>query len=457
MKKAISFKISLLVISFLISFLFQSCKSRLEKLNIDDIKGHETYQDDVLKKAKNFTDSIIKINDLIGEYLSLKSETDLTKTSNYNYYLSRLYGQIYWIPFSRLYDSSSKKIINPVLYKNYYDSTFFYAQKSLSIDSSNIRAMYLLCINFYDERNRFLYDKENIPFSGLVNSELWNQRNSYIINNALRFTEMKYNENDSLSRCIAEIALNSILMFFDGDYVFDRSDRNKTNNLYVSGKLYRYLKKFDQFLVINFDKKLFEKEFLSNVKLAEEEIAIMPLYDYFYDKSGKILGQVGWECTSHSIEEDIKQNGIGKPVYYPNPSIKESEIIIKLYYDKTYSFTFKPVYCSQNIILNGSWNFDINNSELILDNDLFAKANVYSMDLEGNVDEYYFVSKRIKFDGSKLILDVRSTNRLTYILYLADKNNGESDEFINEQTFDKLKNLSLPENYISQYLKYFHY
>ena len=422
-----------------------SCKTELEKISLDDISSQEKYQDKQISKAKIFNDSVLTINQLISQYLSSNIEGKEQK-SNYYYSIARLYNFINKFSFNQLYNQGSKKINNTVFYSNYYDSAYYYAERSLVLDSNNINSMLILCTTFYNERERFLIDKNEVPFSGKKDAKLWNQRLNYIINNAERFINKDTTSNKLLSRSIAEIGLNNLSMALGDDYNFSNNDINKINILINYGQLYDYVNQFNDNLIVNLNKSKINKTVIPFVGAAKEAAALSKFFN-------RELIKVGWETTEHSNPNDIHDRGLHNPVYYNPPTREGSDIILTLGSDKTFSVLFKPIYVVNQQIINGQWSYDPKSSEIILDKDVCATVEVYSMDMGGNVSEYYFIPKKMKCDAEKIIMDVRETNRLNYVMYLAQNRTESIDD--GSYTYDILRNMSLSNEYITQYINYF--
>jgi len=292
-----------------------SCKSNFEKLNIDDLKGNEKYQDESLSISKNFQDSVKIINDLIGHYFSMKSEGK-EQNSKYNYCIARLYYQINNLNLNAIYDSKSKKLKDKVFYSNCYDSAYYFAEKSLNIDSNNIYAMYLLSSNFYFERQRFLLDKNEIPLSGLKNAELYNKRWNYILNNAIRFTGLDTTSKKYLSRTIVEIALYNLDFNISDNYNFDKNDENEIFTLVIYGKLYDYLSQFKDFILIKFDKERINKNVVPIIKDAVKEV----------ERINKINSYKSNLVTKYFINGLAQTDAGNKKVYFKDDGTVEFNI-----------------------------------------------------------------------------------------------------------------------------------
>ena len=74
-----------------------SCKKGAAKLDINDVNAHRAYQDSLLKKSSISIEILQVIRQLVNEYRDLEVENKDSNT-NYNYYVSRLYSHINYIP-----------------------------------------------------------------------------------------------------------------------------------------------------------------------------------------------------------------------------------------------------------------------------------------------------------------------------------------------------------------------
>ena len=144
-----------LIFCFFILLFAISCKHGVAKLDINDVEAHRTYQDSLLKKSSISIEKLQGIRQLINEYLNLKVENK-DNNSNYNYYLSRLYSYINLMPMNGIfYDSLNRKGINLDIYKNFYDSAYYYSELSLKDNPNNIRAMSIYARTLFWETERY--------------------------------------------------------------------------------------------------------------------------------------------------------------------------------------------------------------------------------------------------------------------------------------------------------------
>ena len=269
------------ILFFSALFLF-SCKSKLEKIDLNDIVSHRTYQDDALAKSKNFDDSLLILRSLIKDYRNLNGDN-----SNYYYYLARLYHQINYLNIFKLYDSTNKSLFIPNLYTNFIDSSYFYAEKSLFMDKQNIHSMRVLCRTFHIERQQYIKCQTNIPISFNRDSVKWNERLNFIFNNALSFTKNDTSNSQKSSREIVELALNNLDFAFFENYKFDKNDKNKISALILYGQLFNHISKFKDFVFINFDRKIIADQIMPEITLAKNEKEKLDRIEYY--NTNKIL------------------------------------------------------------------------------------------------------------------------------------------------------------------------
>ncbi len=197
----------------LIIFLFLgmvSCKSEVEKLDINDVESHRAYQDTLISNAEFPNGKLDVIRNLISQYTNLKDNKEYSNNSNYNYYLGRLYSYIYSLPiYGLFYDSTSSRLLNYNLYKNFVDSAYYYSEKSLAIDSNNILSMLAYTRSLFWERENYLFFKENgleTKFSGNVDSGKMKKRVEYLLNNFSKFSVSDTSKEKRVSRKIYEMS-----------------------------------------------------------------------------------------------------------------------------------------------------------------------------------------------------------------------------------------------------------
>jgi hypothetical protein len=173
---------------------------------------------------------------------------------------------------------------------------------------------------------------------------------------------------------------------------------------------------------------------------------------------GNELYQKGWLATEHSYSEDRNTSANGV-VRYTNPSIDESELIVKLNSDHTCEFTFKPIRYTSIVKKKAHWGFG-NENEILLNENVFAKVPVTNADFplsEEPFFEYCFISKRIKLDGKEIVLDQRHTSRSHFFIqFEIAKQSGDAtnDE---KYAYKILNELSFDSDMLTQYLNYYGY
>jgi len=303
-----NFSFLFLIIS---SIQLVSCKSELEKINIDDVEKHRAYQDTILNKVVDQNVKFETLKQLISEYKSLENES-IINNSNYYYYLSRLYGQVSNFPMRGFwFDSIKNQILNVKDYSNFYDSAYIFAEKSLKLDENNIRSMYNLCSNLYIENGRYNVFNQKVPFSFLRNEQTGNNRINYIIDNALRFINLDTTSDKYFSRAICEIALH--YQFKDQDFakgfMFESKNSAKGLKLDRIDKLWEHIKNSDH-VFIEFSKEVYNSDIKPNVILARQDLKekeairkeLQQVDQRIFDYEFKSWGN----CVSLGFEEYIR-------------------------------------------------------------------------------------------------------------------------------------------------------
>jgi hypothetical protein len=94
-----SFVMNKFIVYFLFLFLvsISSCKSNLEKIDINDVNAHRAYQDTLLAKDSSYEGRFVILKKLIEDYRSLYND-NLKANENYYYYLARLYNNVNYFP-----------------------------------------------------------------------------------------------------------------------------------------------------------------------------------------------------------------------------------------------------------------------------------------------------------------------------------------------------------------------
>jgi hypothetical protein len=241
-----------------------SCKSDLEKIDINNVEAHRAYQDSLMNRDSTNPGKFLAVKGLINDYKKLNLKEN-SLNGNYNYYLARLYSQVNSLPFKGFWvDSISNKFLNDRKdYSNFYDSTYYYAEKALQIDKDNIRSMFTLSTSMYFERLRYNYDTSIVPISRDRDQKKWSDRCDFITNNAIKFQKLDTTKDKYLSRVISEVALKFVdesLAFYR--YKYDETNDNIVNLFYMYGQLWDYIKS-EKPALISFKKKEIESDYPS--------------------------------------------------------------------------------------------------------------------------------------------------------------------------------------------------
>jgi len=266
---------NLILISLINIFLFTSCKSDLEKIELNNIEAHRAYQDSILIKymmSGDVYNFYKKSDSIISLYKSLKNE-EKEKNANYFYYIGRLYLNVNNQKFSNFYDTSNNIFIDQRKYREYYDSGYYYIQKSLSLDPNHIKAIYNLVHSIYIENNRFI-DSKDTTFSQEKNSS----RIYYIIDNISKFmNNNSYDEKKVIDNMTEQTLLILTEIYFKHNFkynfTFIKDDINRSLVLDVLGNVVQRVYNINKLEFIN--KEYFVRDTAkinSNVILARNDI-----------------------------------------------------------------------------------------------------------------------------------------------------------------------------------------
>ena len=262
------------IISLLIvSILLYSCNSDLENIDINNIDAHRQYQDSIINLDSTFTGKFFLVKKLISEYrqLDIKDLKDSASNSDYNYYLSRLYNYVDNFPLKGFWiDTLKNKFINEVEYINFNDSVYYFAEKSLELNSNNIRPMYILSVNLFTEINRWEVNRSIVPDPRPRDSVKFTNRINYIINNGLKFIKIDTSQDKQLSLGICEVGLYLLERFADVYDIKGNINTKNINGLLLVAEYCDYLKDKDPHLII-FKKK--KNDIYEFVLLARKEQA----------------------------------------------------------------------------------------------------------------------------------------------------------------------------------------
>lgn len=162
-----------------------------------------------------------------------------------------------------------------------------------------------------------------------------------------------------------------------------------------------------------------------------------------------------WKTTNHSNPGDIQDRG-SAIVDRVNPTSEESDIVLELRKNHTYTMIFKPVYCQEQVTKTGKWKWN-DNGQIELDKNVFATTMVQCMDYPGSdpLEEYVFVSKTIDIENGYVVLDVRETDRCSFFAHMALVNQDDENKVDEaDYAYSALDKLSLSTDLVTQYLQY---
>jgi hypothetical protein len=392
-----------ILIGLLLSITFISCKSELEKIDLNDIEAHRAYQERIFwSDTTSPQKMLLNLKTLIKEYKEL--EKNNPDNDNLNYYLARLYSKVNDIPREGLWvDTVSNTFKNELDYVNFIDSTYYYAEKCLQKNEDNILAMYVLSYTNFQERDfsnwYYYYHKKKIktPISYERDSSAFLKRINCILNNPLRFKDIDTTKEKYRSRGITEVALN-ILDLYNWKEIDKFNIKNKeiVYSFYNLGEFYDFTKDHEK-VVYNYDVKLFEKRFLKTIILARKEVKRL---EYLAAEQQKKEQQL----------EALKNININHKYSYCN-----SEALVTGMIEISFSdHYFQMVQSYNGPTLKGRGNVQRLGSSLLL-------TNTSGIGINGKLDMYLLPDNRIVLVTSKGAVYVQD-DELTYIKNMISTN-----------------------------------
>jgi hypothetical protein len=388
------------LIGLLLSITFISCKSELEKINLNDIEAHRAYQERIFRSDTTSPQKmLLNLKTLIKDYKAL--EKNNPDNDNLNYYLARLYAKVNDLPLEGLWvDTVSNTFQNELDYINFYDSAFYYADRSLQKNKDNIRAMFILAITLFFEKERHDYYKNKnlkIPYFAERNPSEFERFLNYIANNALRFKDTDTTNDKHLSRGISEVALyiNTLQPNIESGK-FNTSNKETVYLFYSLGAFYDYTKGHEK-VVWNYDEKKIEKSYLKTVILARKEVKRL---EYLAAEQQKKEQQL----------EALKNININHKYSYCN-----SEALVTGMIEISFSdHYFQMVQSYNGPTLKGRGNVQRLGSSLLL-------TNTSGIGINGKLDMYLLPDNRIVLVTSKGAVYVQD-DELTYIKNMISTN-----------------------------------
>lgn len=324
--------IQILAILFLIS-----CKHGASKIDIKDVEKHRAYQDSAIAKVKTPTEKLDVTKALISEYRNLDFK-EKNSSSNYNYYLGRLYSNIITgvVPFNGfLYDTINKKLNDPIFYSNYIDSAIYFSELALNQNSNNLYAFFNIVLTL--NLNQIYFEEKIQEYSAMPNYSIRNnneyQRNiNYVFNNSIRFLNIDTSMDKYKARFSVEFSFLRMSLSLSNKKL-EYSNANAMNQVL---QIDEYISAIDKFPDLLFWKKEFYEKHknywqpiiaqVKQEKKRQEEEALMLkklanldlLHRYWYvDAVANVSAQIdlgGWDIyayTSGDLGGNILMRGHG--------------------------------------------------------------------------------------------------------------------------------------------------
>jgi len=254
-------RISLIKIIFLTIVLY-GCKSGASKIDINDIEKHRAYQDSAIAKVKSPAEKLEVIKALISEYRNLDL-IEKNASPNYNYYLGRLYSRITDADLSFngfLYDTINKKLYDTTLYSNFIDSSIYYNEAALKLDSNNLYAFFNIVTTFDVDQLRKeekIQEYSAMPYFPNRHNIEYQRNMNYIFNNAVRFLNVDTSKEKYSSRYGIEFSF----LYESLNLKNQNLDYNDANTINQILKIDSYINAIDKFPgLVNLVKEYYAKE-----------------------------------------------------------------------------------------------------------------------------------------------------------------------------------------------------
>jgi hypothetical protein len=247
------------VIQIIAIVFFISCKQSASKIEINDVEKHRAYQDSAIAKVKTPAEKFEVLKTLISEYVNLPENKK--NNTHYNYYLGRLYSMYADFPFNGfLYDTTYKKLNDPILYSNYIDSSVYFNEMSLKLDSNNLFAFYTLVRTLLEDQlhlEQKIHEYSSMPNYSKRHNIDYQRNMNYIHNNSLRFLAVDTSKDKFKSRYgieFAKMTLSNTIQNANYDY----NDINLVNSILIVGKYIVEIDKFPDLVLLS--KEYYKKD-----------------------------------------------------------------------------------------------------------------------------------------------------------------------------------------------------
>jgi len=252
---------NILIYFIAIVVIISGCKSGAANININDVEKHRAYQDSAIAKVKTPAEKLEVIKALISEYRNLDLKEKNT-SSNSNYYLARLYAKITGadLPFNGfLYDTINKKLYDSTIYSNFIDSSIYYNETALKLDSNNLFAFSGIVYTIFsdqvhkEEKNQeysampYYPNRHNVEYQRITN---------YIFDNATRFINIDTSKDKDMSRFALELSFCFLTNSLSGQEL----DYNDAKTLDQILKIDKHITVIDKFPNLSTLEKVFYEE-----------------------------------------------------------------------------------------------------------------------------------------------------------------------------------------------------
>ncbi len=227
--------------AFFYLIFISACTNSISNMDLSDIEGHRVFQNEQWDRAGSFNDRFSLVRKQISEYRLIES----SKPSKYiYYYLARLYNRVALDKESIdsiWYDHQAYKIRDEITYKNFVDSTFFYIDRAVNEDSTNLYALSLYIGTIQAAQSLPLNIKGIYSYFDKRTEELFGR-----VENVIPFTDKILLADTTKDRNLSIKSIIASLQVIDYKLsTFKSLDIEDVNTKALISKLDNYLAKFN--------------------------------------------------------------------------------------------------------------------------------------------------------------------------------------------------------------------
>jgi hypothetical protein len=224
---------------FIIPILFiLSCKRGIEKIPLDNLKAHISFQDSIINESFDTSSLFSKIDSLAEMYQNLKLK-EKENNPNYHYYLGRIYGKVDSISFYKyFYDSIRKKPINIEKYMKYKQASFSELKQAYLIGGIRLDVTSLLVDFLFSDELRYKKHRDSNIYLN------YDPKGQLIIDYVVRNCREIFNTDTSIANLQSRNLLEKVYLIYDekhfkNNYLFGPGDKEKQKQILEYAELSR--------------------------------------------------------------------------------------------------------------------------------------------------------------------------------------------------------------------------